>query len=154
MRSRGKTNAHNKNRLIFFFMLFLLAAERADASTNDRLLDRDAQEKDERIMCRHFFLVCFFSWRKRSDVLWPRKTTTTKKVGRDKRVKTSPLFTPTVRRVVVRFRHTKEVKLQLQVGAQRGRGFNRSRKLRDTSFPECDKSQEGSLTRTSACCIS
>lgn len=48
-----------------------------------------------------------------------------KQVGRDKRVKTSPLFTPAVRRAALRC--TEEVKLQLQVRARRGRGFSCTR---------------------------
>lgn len=119
MRSRGKTNARNKNRLIFF-MLFLLAAERAGAPTNDRLLDRDAEAADGRITCPH----SFFSWRKRSDVLWPQKNNKKKEASWERQTsanfsldsQTSQIETGTLAR---------EVKLRRQVRAQRGRGFHR-----------------------------
>lgn len=124
MRSRGKTNAHNKNRLIFF-MLFLLAAERADAPTNDRLLERDAEAADKRITCR----LCFFSWRKRSDVLWPQKTTK-KKTSWERQTsanfslnsQTSQIKTGTL---------AVEGKLQLQVRTQSERGFHLWKKSRN-----------------------
>lgn len=68
---KQRENKRSQQKSIDFFMLFLLAAERADAPTNDRLLERDAEAADKRITCR----LGFFSWRKRSDVLWPQKTT-------------------------------------------------------------------------------
>lgn len=101
MRSRGKTNAHNKNRLIsfFFFMLLLLAAERADASTNDRLLDRDAEGKRraDHVSALFFFLE--------EEVRCSVASKNNKKqVGRDKRWQTFLLFTPAVRQVILKFR--------------------------------------------------
>lgn len=74
-------------------MLFLLAAERADASTNDRLLDRDAEGKRraDHVSALFFF---FLEEEVRCSVASKNKK---KEVGRDKQVQTFLLFTPTVR---------------------------------------------------------
>lgn len=52
---KQRENKRSQQKSIDFFMLFLLAAERADAPTNDCLLDQDAEAADERIARWHGF---------------------------------------------------------------------------------------------------
>lgn len=56
----------------WFFMLFLLAENCAEASTNDHLFDWDTCKKKTNISCvrRLFFLFFFFFFSCRSDALW------------------------------------------------------------------------------------
>lgn len=88
---KQRENKRSQQKSIDFFMLFLLAAERADAPTNDCLLDQDAEAADERIARRYGF----FPGGRGQMFSGLKKKQQKRQVGKDKRAQT---FLSTVRR--------------------------------------------------------